>query len=149
VAAGVEPRGFQPTPSAVQRRHNSLLEVAGGCKIPANTLILYVNSFPDISGDLLGLLHRCCTDVTVCIRTRSGMIVIRPATWRPLLRGSSWVSSATFIALCSCGVREHHLCSEALTALEHILVPQTNLCCARRIASRCRVKSQDSYLPSS
>jgi hypothetical protein len=58
VAAGVEPRGFEPLTSAVQRRHNSLLEVAGGCKIPANTLILYVNSFPDISGDLLGLLHR-------------------------------------------------------------------------------------------
>jgi hypothetical protein len=55
------------------------------------------------------------------------MIVIRPATWRPLLRASSWVSSATFLELCSCGVREHHLCSEALTALEYILVSSDKL----------------------
>jgi hypothetical protein len=34
------------------------------------------------------LLRGCCTDVTVCIRTRSGMIVIRPAAWSPLMRAS-------------------------------------------------------------
>ena len=36
----VEPRGFEPTPSAVQRRHNILLERAGACKIPANSNFL-------------------------------------------------------------------------------------------------------------
>jgi hypothetical protein len=37
-----------------------------------------------------------CTEVTACIRTKSGRIVIRLATWRPHLRASSWVHSATF-----------------------------------------------------
>jgi hypothetical protein len=46
-------------------------------------------------------------------------------------------------------VRELPLCIEAPTALEHILVPQPSVCCVRRVTSRCRVKSQDSYLPSS
>src|SRR5215212_6789869 len=86
--------------------------------MPANRGISALMPFPTFQEICSG----CCTDVTVCIRTRSGMIVIRPATWRPLLRASSWVTSATFLELCSCGVREHHLCSEALTALEHILV---------------------------
>ncbi len=31
------------------------------CKMPANAPILYVDAFPGISGDLLGLLHGCCT----------------------------------------------------------------------------------------
>ena len=31
------------------------------------------------------------------MRTRSGMIVIRLATWRPLLRATSWVTSANFV----------------------------------------------------
>jgi hypothetical protein len=30
----------------------------------------------------------CCTDVTVCIRTRSGKIVIRPAAWSPPMQAS-------------------------------------------------------------
>jgi hypothetical protein len=33
----------------------------------------------------------CCTDVTLCISTRSGMIVIRPVTWSPY---ASFVLSA-------------------------------------------------------
>jgi hypothetical protein len=49
---------------------------------------LCVGAFPGISGDSLGLLHGCCTDVTVCIRTRSGKIVIRPAAWSPLMQAS-------------------------------------------------------------
>src|SRR5215218_936689 len=35
-----------------------------------------VDAFPSISGDLLGLLHGCCTAGKACIRTRSGMITI-------------------------------------------------------------------------
>ena len=50
-----------------------------------------VDAFPYVSGDLPGLLHGCCTDGKACTRTRSGMIVIRPAPWRPLLRASSLV----------------------------------------------------------
>jgi hypothetical protein len=49
---------------------------------------LCVGAFPGISGDSLGLLDGCCTDVTVCIHTRSGKIVIRPAAWSPLMRVS-------------------------------------------------------------
>src|SRR5215208_6816072 len=52
--------------------------------MPANVLSLCLDVFLNLSGYLLGLLHGCCTDVTVCIRTRSGMIVIRPAAWSPL-----------------------------------------------------------------
>ena len=33
---GVEPRGFEPLTSPVQSRHDSLLEISGACKIPAN-----------------------------------------------------------------------------------------------------------------
>ncbi len=36
----VEPRGFEPLTSAVQRRQDSLPEVSGACKIPANRRIL-------------------------------------------------------------------------------------------------------------
>jgi hypothetical protein len=44
--------------------------------MPANVPILCLHAFPGISGDLLGLLHGCCTDGKACIRTRSGMIAI-------------------------------------------------------------------------
>ena len=47
-----------------------------------------VDAFPSISGDLLGLLHGCCTDVVVCIRIMSGKVVIRPAAWSSLMRAS-------------------------------------------------------------
>ena len=36
----VEPRGFEPTPSAVQRRHDTLLGLSGVCKIAANSNFL-------------------------------------------------------------------------------------------------------------
>jgi hypothetical protein len=42
----VEPRGFEPLTSAVQRRHNTLLEVSGACKIAANGRILPITHFP-------------------------------------------------------------------------------------------------------
>jgi hypothetical protein len=59
------------------------------CKLP----YLSIGAFLKVSGELLGLLHGCCTDVTVCIRTRSRMIVIRPAAWSSLMRASSWERS--------------------------------------------------------
>ena len=52
-----------------------------------STYLVHID-FLGISGDSLGLLHGCCTDVTVCIRTRSGNIVIRPAAWSPLMQAS-------------------------------------------------------------
>jgi hypothetical protein len=57
----VEPRGFEPLTSAVQRRHNTFLELSGDCKITANTHVLLCDAFPELSGDSLGLLHGCCT----------------------------------------------------------------------------------------
>jgi len=84
----VDPRGLEPLTSAMRGRGNSLLERSGACEIPANMLILYVDSFLNVSGDLLGLLHGCCTDVRAYIHTRSGMIVIRAAAWRPRMRPS-------------------------------------------------------------
>jgi hypothetical protein len=33
----VEPRGFEPLTSAVQRRHDTLLDLSAVCKIAANT----------------------------------------------------------------------------------------------------------------
>ena len=35
----VEPRGFEPLTSAVQRRQDTLPEVSGACKMPANCRI--------------------------------------------------------------------------------------------------------------
>jgi hypothetical protein len=49
------------------------------------TAIFPCQGFPSISGYLLGLLHGCCTDSKACMRTRSGMIVIRPTAWRPFM----------------------------------------------------------------
>src|SRR5215208_5180110 len=46
-----------------------------------------------VSGHLLGLLHGCCTDVVVCIRIKSGKVVIRLAAWSSLMRASCQVIS--------------------------------------------------------
>jgi hypothetical protein len=54
---GVEPRGFEPLTSAVQRRHDSLLEVSRVYKIPANKYIIseaVFSRFQDIHSG-------CCT----------------------------------------------------------------------------------------
>jgi hypothetical protein len=58
----VEPRGFEPLTSAVQKRQDRLPEVSGACKIPAKTPYLHVGTFLKISGYVLRLLHGCCTD---------------------------------------------------------------------------------------
>jgi hypothetical protein len=44
--------------------------------MPANVPNLCLDAFPGISGDLLGLLHGCCTAGKACTRTRFGMIAI-------------------------------------------------------------------------
>jgi hypothetical protein len=64
--------------------------------MPANVPILCLDAFPGISGDSLGLLHGCCTDARDSIRTRSGTIVVRPATRGQLMRASPHVKSANF-----------------------------------------------------
>jgi hypothetical protein len=78
-------------------------KLTGECPPSRRQRHYYVDAYPNISADLLG----CCTEVTACMRTKSGMIVIRSAAWRPLLRASSWVSSANFActAFSEVGVR--------------------------------------------
>jgi hypothetical protein len=53
----VEPMGFEPTPSAVQRRQDSLPQISRGCKIPAHgdfLLRTHCSSFQEIYSG-------CCT----------------------------------------------------------------------------------------
>jgi hypothetical protein len=87
----VDPTRLELVTSAMRGRHEGLQEFSRACKKPANGTILIIVLFLDISGYSLGLLHGCCTEDTACIRIRSGMIVIRPAPWRPLRRASSLV----------------------------------------------------------
>jgi hypothetical protein len=54
--SGVEPRGFEALSSAVQRRHDTLLEVPEACKTLQITEFSH-NPFPSISENSLGLLH--------------------------------------------------------------------------------------------
>jgi hypothetical protein len=53
----VEPRGFEPLTSAVQRRHYPLLKLSGACKIAANTHIFCAMPFPSFQEIYSG----CCT----------------------------------------------------------------------------------------
>jgi hypothetical protein len=53
----VEPRGFEPLTSAVQRRHNTLLELSGDCKIVANRRVLPITHSPRFQDVYSG----CCT----------------------------------------------------------------------------------------
>ena len=53
----VEPKGFEPLTSAVQRRPHTLLEFSGACKTPANTHISSVLLFPSVQEIYSG----CCT----------------------------------------------------------------------------------------
>ena len=53
----VEPRGFEPLTSAVQRWRDSLLDLSGVCKIAANTRITSVLLFPSVQEIYSG----CCT----------------------------------------------------------------------------------------
>ena len=45
-AVRMEPMGFEPTPSAVQRRQDTLLGLSGVCKIAANSCIPVLTHFP-------------------------------------------------------------------------------------------------------
>ncbi len=53
----MEPRGFEPLTSAVQRRHDTLLDVSGVCKISANTHIPCSTLFLGLQSIHSG----CCT----------------------------------------------------------------------------------------
>jgi hypothetical protein len=53
----VEPRGFEPLTSAVQRRHHTLLELSVGFKTPANHRISTSAHFPAFQEIHSG----CCT----------------------------------------------------------------------------------------
>src|SRR5829696_3145764 len=53
----VEPRGLEPLASAVQRQQDSLLDLSGACKIPANRKIRSLKLFP-----IFQEIHSgCCT----------------------------------------------------------------------------------------
>ena len=64
----LEPRGIDPLPSAVQRRHETLLDLSGVCKMPANSCIsvlVHFSAFQEIysgcctvAAQILRLLHQ-------------------------------------------------------------------------------------------
>ena len=54
----VEPRGFEPLTSAVQRRLDGFPKVSRDCKTRLATRILAQNAFPHFSSHRLGLLHK-------------------------------------------------------------------------------------------
>ena len=60
----VEPRGFEPLTSAVQRRCDSLLECSRACKIPANRRILPITHFSTFQEIYSG----CCTVAAQTVR---------------------------------------------------------------------------------
>ena len=49
--------GFEPTPSAVQRRQDRLLEIFGVCKVAAKARIFFMRLFPSFQV----LYSGCCT----------------------------------------------------------------------------------------
>ncbi len=55
--SGMEPRGFEPPTSAVQRRRDTLLELSDVCKIPANKRISTLSPFLGFQDIYSG----CCT----------------------------------------------------------------------------------------
>jgi hypothetical protein len=79
----VEPRGFEPLTSAVQRRHDTFLEISSPCKIAADTHISYMMLFPNFQGIYSG----CCTGLrrVSCGKCALTKIEIRSAA--PSIRG--------------------------------------------------------------
>ena len=61
----MEPRGFEPLTSAVQKRHDSFPEVSRNCKIPANKHIISEAVFPIFQDIRSG----CCTVAAHRIRS--------------------------------------------------------------------------------
>ena len=53
----MEPRGFEPLTSAVQRRHDTLPDVSAVCKIPAKAVYPALALFPTFQEIYSG----CCT----------------------------------------------------------------------------------------
>src|SRR5919202_587312 len=62
----VEPRGFEPLTSVVQRRHASFPEVSRACKLPANKHIISEAVFSTFQDIHLG----CCTQSSGTCRWR-------------------------------------------------------------------------------
>jgi hypothetical protein len=67
---------------------------------------------------VFGRFTRVCCMVAAqgygLMRTKSGMIVIRPVAWRPLLRASSWVSSANFLCTEFSEIRQEFIANPSL-----------------------------------
>jgi hypothetical protein len=58
--------GFEPTPSAVQRRQDRLPEISGACKMPANRGISALMHFPTFQD-----IHSGCCTVAAQAETRA------------------------------------------------------------------------------
>src|SRR5215208_4775892 len=63
----VEPRGFEPLTSAVQRRHHTFLKVSRVCKIPGNSSIFPKSLFCSFQI----LYSGCCTAAAHQLRPKS------------------------------------------------------------------------------
>src|SRR5215210_2256041 len=74
----VEPRGFEPLSSAVQRRRQAMLELSRTRKMAANTYILAITLFPSFQDISLG----CCT---VAAHERSEELELAPYSVRSSL----------------------------------------------------------------
>jgi hypothetical protein len=72
IFSGVGDAGFEPATSAVQRRQDRLPEVSEDCKFRAKLRICASTHFSGFQKIYSG----CCTEVTACIRAKSGMIAI-------------------------------------------------------------------------
>jgi hypothetical protein len=58
-----------------------------------------------------------------------------------------WVSAFDRRCMRILGSSGASLCSGAHTALAHIILPQTGVCCSRYVAREDRVRGRDRYLP--
>ena len=99
----VEPRGFEPLTSAVQRRQGSLLELSGVCKISANTHIFCVMPFPSFQDIYSG----CCTIAAHVMLSSSRL-------YSPAIASSAYIHRT--LRNCYSGTGSQTLPSEASSA---------------------------------
>jgi hypothetical protein len=66
---GVEPRGFEPLTSAVQRRLDSLQDLPTGFKITAKSIVSALMLFPSFQV----IVSCCCTVAAQVLRTTPRM----------------------------------------------------------------------------
>ena len=77
----VEPRGFEPTPSAVQRRQDTLSEISGACKFPANDnflLRMLCSIFQEVNSGCCTRSEGCHTILCARRISRKGGLSLSP-----------------------------------------------------------------------